>query len=265
MGESHFNKKEALNMSLFGNLKSDGLEESQDRLGGFSVWESDIYTGPIKMAYAGQSEQGARNVTLIFEANGKEYRETVYITNKKGENWFINKDDKTKKVPLPGFTTIEDICIIATGKPLAEQSAEDKMVKIYDKDLKKEVPKSVPVLTELLGQSLSLAIVKQLENKSEKDGQGGYVDTAETRNSNVIEKVFHTESKMTVAEARQGLETAIFWDAWLERNKGKERDRRSIKGGAGGQAGKPGGRTQSGPPQAGNGAPARKSLFGAKA
>ena len=253
-------------MSLFGNLKSDGLEESQDRLGGFQVWETDIYTGPIKCAYAGQSATGARNVTVIFDFGGKEYRETVYITNKKGENFFLNKEDAKKKVPLPGFTTIDDICLITTGKPLSEQEAEDKMVKVYDAEAKKELPKSVPVLTGLLGQSLSVAICKLLENKSEKNGNGDYVNNAETRNSNVIEKIFHTETKMTVAEARSGAETGLFWDAWLERNKGKERDKRTIKDGIGGQAGKPGGaKAQSGPPQAGAGTTARKSLFGNKA
>lgn len=247
-------------MSLFGDLKNDGLEESQDRLGGFSVLETDIYTGPIKMMYAGQAASGARSITLIVEHDGKEYRETIYITNKKGENFFLNKEDKTKKVPLPGFTTIDDICLVTSGKPLSEQGSEEKMVKVYDPDAKKELPKSVPVLTGLLGQIVSLAIVKQLENKSTKVN-GEYQPNAETREINLIDKVFHTETKLTVAEARHGAEEATFWDSWLKKNKGKERDKRTIKDGVSGAPGKP----QSGPPQAAAGAAApRKSLFGAK-
>jgi len=251
--------------SLFGELKNDGLEESQDRLGGFSVLETDIYTGPIKMAYAGQAASGARSVTLIVEHDGKEYRETIYITNKKGENFFLNKDDKSKKVPLPGFTTIDDICLVTSGKPLAEQEGEDKMVKIWDNDARKELPKSVPVLTGLLGLVVSLAIVKQLENKNVKDSSGEYVPTGEERETNFIDKVFHTETRMTVAEARNGAEKGIFWDAWLERNKGKVRDKRVIKDGVGGTPGRPSSKPVSGPPQANGAAPARKSLFGAKA
>lgn len=249
-------------MSLFGDLKNDGLEESQDRLGGFAPLDTDIYTGPIKMAYAGAAASGARSVTLIVEHSGKEYRETVYITNKKGENFFINKDDPKKKVPLPGFTTVDDICLVTTGKPLCEQNAEDKMVKVYDPDQKKEMPKSVPVLTELLGQTVSLAIVKTLENKSIKSGDE-YVDTAETRYTNSIEKVFHTESRMTVAEARNGAEKPAFWDAWVERNKGKERDKRTIKDGQAGAVGRPG-KVPAGPPVAAGQAAPRKSLFGSK-
>lgn len=251
--------------SLFGELKNDGLEESQDRLGGFSVLETDIYTGPIKMAYAGQAASGARSVTLIVEHDGKEYRETIYITNKKGENFFLNKDDKSKKVPLPGFTTIDDICLVTSGKPLAEQEGEDKMVKIWDNDARKELPKSVPVLTGLLGLVVSLAIVKQLENKNVKDSSGEYVPTGEERETNFIDKVFHTETRMTVAEARNGAEKGTFWDAWLERNKGKVRDKRVIKDGVGGTPGRPGSKPVGGPPQANGAAPARKSLFGAKA
>lgn len=250
-------------MSLFGNLTNDGLEEAEDRLGGFAPLETDIYTGPIKMAYAGQANSGARNVTLIVDHAGKEYRETIYITNKKGENFFLNKDDSKKKVPLPGFTIIDDICLVTTGKPLSEQEAEDKMVKVYDSEHKKEMPKSVPVLTELLGKTVSLAIVKTLENKNVKSGDE-YVASAETRYTNSIEKVFHTESQMTVAEARNNAEAAGFWNAWLERNKGKERDKRTIKDGQAGAVGRPGSKSQSGPPIAGSQSSPRKSLFGAK-
>ena len=253
-------------MSLFGNLKNDGLEETQDRLGGFQPLNAGIYSGKIKLAYAGASAGGARSVTLIVDLGGSEYRETIYITNKKGENWFLNKDDKTKKVPLPGFTTVDDICLVASGAPLSEQEAEEKMVKVWDSEAKKELPKSVPVLTGLVGKDISLGLLKVLENKNEKHGDE-YVPTAETRTANSIDKVFDTESKMTVAEARAGATSGAFWGAWLERNKDQTRDKRTIKDGVAGapQSGRPGaGRTQAGPPVAGAAAGARKSLFGSK-
>lgn len=250
-------------MSLFGNLKSDGLEESTDRLGGYQPFESDIYTGTVKAAYAGQSAGGAQNVTLILDLGGKEYRETIYVTNKQGQNFFLNKDDKTKKVPLPGFTTIDDLCLVATDAPLAEQPSEEKIFKIYDKEAGKELPKSVPMLTDLLGKTVSVAILKNLENKSEKQGSE-YVPTAETRITNSIEKVFHTESQMTVVELRNGAEKPLFWGSWVERNKGQTRDKRTVKEGQAGAPGRPG-RAPAGPPMAGAQAAPRKSLFGAKA
>jgi len=261
-------------MSLFGKLKTDNLEETQDRLGGgFQPLETGLYTGKIKQAYAGQSVAAAANLTLIVDVNGREYRETIYVSNKQGENFFLNKDDKTKKVPLPGFSIVEDICQITTGIALSDQDVEDKMVKIYDYDLSKEVPKSVPVLTALLGQEITLGIGKVVENKNVKNSSGVYEPTADERVFNNIEKVFHTETKMTVVEARQGLAEGVFMGAWAERNNGLLRDKRKIKGEAGGLSGPASQKARMGigaprsvssPPVAGEAAPARKSLFGAK-
>jgi hypothetical protein len=249
-------------MSLFGKLTSEGLEQSQDRLGGFSPLDSGVYTAKIKALYAGQSAGGAMSITLLAElSNGKEYRETVYVTNKEGKNFFLNKDDRTKKVPLPGFTVADDLCLIATGKPLAEQESEEKVINVYDFEAKKEMPKSVPMITEAIGQEVSLGIIKQIVNKNVKQGTE-YVATAETREENFIDKVFHPTLKLSVAEARNGQDEPKFQEAWLARNKDQVRDKRTIKDGEAGTAGA--GR----PPKAGAAAPvagvqtARKSLFG---
>lgn len=243
--------------NIFANLKTDGLEKAEDRLGGFNVKPTDLYTGKIKALFKGEAASGAQNFTLIVDLSGQEYRETIYVTNKKGENFFLNKQDTTKKVPLPGFTIINDICLVTTGAPLAEQAGEEKVVNVYDPEQKKEVPKSVPMVTGVLGLEVSLAIVNKLENKQEKDGSGNYHDIADTREVNNIEKVFHTESKMTVYEAEQGKTAGEFWDLWVEKNKGVQRDARKIKDGS---AGKPGT-----PPVAGGSSPApRTSLFGKK-
>jgi hypothetical protein len=258
-------------MGIFTKITKTGLEETNDRLGGYAPVKTDIYTGPIKQAYCGKSKGGAENITLIIDHGGREYRETIYYTNKQGENFFIDKNDKNRKVPLPGFVILDEICMVTTGSDLAaqEEHVEEKMVKVYDADAKKELPKSVPVITSLIGQVVSLGIGELLENKNEKQGDE-FVPIAETRVSNVIEKVFHTETKMTVPEARQGLEKGVFWDAWVERNKGLVRDKRKIKDGAagapgGGLLGRPGGRALAGPPTAGSAQSApKKSLFGAK-
>lgn len=245
-------------MSLFGGLTSTGLEETQDRVGGFAPKESGIYTGKIKAMYAGESSGGAKSVSIIVDIDGSEYKETCYITNKKGENFFLNKQDSKKKVPLPGFTIIDDICLATTGKALAEQDTEEKVVQVYDADAGKALPKAVPMLIDCLGQEISLGIIKQMVNKNVKQGND-YVPTAEVREENFTDKVFHTETKMTIVEARQGAEEAKFWGTWEERNKGVTRDKRTIKDGQGGaQAGAPkaaGAQTAASP---------SKSLFGKK-
>ena len=248
-------------MSIFANLSNDGLEKTEDRLGGFAVYATDSYDAIIKMAYADKADSGAMCVAFTFAMpGGKEYNETIYITNKQGENFFLNKDDKTKKVPLPGFTTVDDICLCATEKPLSEQPTEERQVKIYDKTEKKEIPKARQVLVDLLNQPVTLGIQNILENKTVKnETTGNYDATAEERNINTIAKVFHTETKLTMVEVREG-QDPTFHSKWVEKNKDKVMDRRTY-GKNGGKSGTPG----KAAPQAGS-APAAptKSLFGKK-
>lgn len=251
-------------MGLFSNLGTQGLEEKQDRLGGFQLQETDIYLAKVKMAYAGKAKSGAQNITLILSLPGeKEYTETVYITNKDGENFFLNPQDRSKKVGLPGFNLIDDLCLVTTEKPLSEQDAEEKVVKIYDYEQKKEIPTNVPVLTDLIGKQAYFAIVKQVENKNVRnESTGEYEPTADTRESNTIEKVFHHPSMLSVAEAKNGVTEPAFYGAWQTKNKGVTRDRRKIKeGGSTSQGdaktGKPGGA-----PTGGSGEPRKAaSLF----
>jgi hypothetical protein len=244
-------------MGIFSNLTNEGLEAAQDRVGGFAAFPTDAYDSTIKLAYAGQSDGGAHNVTIVADMpDGREYRETIYITNKKGENFFLNKDDKTKKVPLPGFTVINDICLATTEAPLSEQQTEEKVVNIYDYEQKKDLPKSVQALTALHGKPVTLGIVEQLENKSAKDGAGNYQPVADTRIVNFIDKVFHTGTRKSMVEALNG-QDAAFYDKWVERNQGQQRDKRTIKEGSTGTAGRP----SAGPPTGGTAAKP-KSLFG---
>lgn len=257
-------------MSLFGNLKTEGLEEAEDRVGGnFGAVDTDVYLTTIAAFYHGKSPKGAQFIQIIGKLpNGKELRNTVYITNQKGENFFMAKDkDKKetgKRAPLPGFTLIDDICMITTGKPLSEQDTEEKTVKVYDADAKKELPKSVPMLTDVVGKEVKLAVQKVLENKSDKVGDE-YVPNAETRELNEIVKAIHPELNMTIVEAKNGADAPAYHDAWLESNKGKIRDKRSIKDGVAGVAGAPPkAATKPGQAPAAASAEPRKSLFGAK-
>lgn len=226
---------------MFDNLTTEGLEKAEDRLGGFTPLDSDVYKLTISNFYAGKSGGGAKNVTIIGKTpDGKEYRETIYVTNKKGENWFLNKQDNSKKVPLPGFTTVNDICLAATGKPLSDQTWEEKTVKQWDSDARQELPKAAQVNTDIIGQEVTVAIVRVLENKNEQQGNE-WVPTAETRESNTIDKAFaENEGKFyTLTEAQNGVEEPVFYDGWLKKNKGQVRDNRKVKSGEAGTAGAP--------------------------
>lgn len=224
---------------MFKNLNTEGMEQQEDRLGGnFSKLPTDSYTGVIKQFYGMKSEGGAEGVVLILDINGQEYRENIYATNKKGEN-FYTKDGK--KYQLPGFITLNDLALCTVGKQLNELEWEEKQVKQMNWETKKEETKAAQVAVELLGEKVTVAIVNTLKNKQEKNAQGVYVDVAGgDREENHIEKVFNTESLLTVREAIDGKEEAEFHPQWVEKNKGQQRDKRSLKDGqTGGNAGAP--------------------------
>lgn len=254
-------------MGLFSNLNTDGLEAKEDRVGGGGFTrESGVYAMTIKVAYAGASQGGAQFVDFTFvDDNEKEYRETFYVTGRNGQNWFEAKDKNGKptgkKRALPGFDHVNDICLVTCDKTLSEMADEQKTVNVYDHEAGRQIPKSVPCLTELHGKKVYLAIQKRLENKNAKDSSGEYVATAETREVNTVEKVGHFPTKTTVVEAQESLEPA-YLDTWAKNNDGKTLDKRTIKDGDsnGGTSGRPGGAPPTG--NAGGAAPERKKLFG---
>lgn len=211
-------------MSLFKNLTDDGLEESKDTLGGsFGPLETDIYTGTIKAAYAGESRSGAMSVSIIADFDGHEYKETLYVTNRKKENFYKNQNGK--KVPLPGYNVANDLCLIASDKPLSEQETEEKVIELWDFDAGKNLPTKVPMLMDLIGKKFSAAIVKQIVDKNTQNSAGDWVPSGETREENEISKIFHPELRITVVEAQNGNKDPKFWEAWLTKNQGKTRNK----------------------------------------
>ena len=254
-------------MSLFKKFAAPTdvkLEEVKDTVGGgFSVLDTDIYKGKVKMAFLDVWGSGANYVALTLALeNGKEYSENITITNKKGDTFY---EKNGKNYPLPGFVTIDDLCLVTLGVGLSEMDAhtEEKQVAVYDRDAGKEIPKVKQVLTGLLGKDVAVAIQKSIETKMDKDGEGKYtIPTADTREANSIEKIFEPESMMTTVEARAEKTEGEFYKVWLEKNQGKTRDKTHKSGATGGKlvSAKPAGSA----PQAGGAAGARKPLFGNK-
>jgi len=224
--------------NIFGNMGTEGLEETRDVLGGNFVFETDVYDGVIKLAYAGKSQHSnSQSITVHLDIDGKEYRETFWITNKDNQNWYPDRNDPKKKHPLPGYVSVDDFCLLSTGVPLTEQTTEEKTIMLYDFEQKKDLPKNVHVITSILDLPITVAIAKRIVDKTKKnDSTGEYEPTGETREENTVEKVFHTETKKTTVELREG-KASTFYEAWRTKNQGKTIDR-STKGQ--GNAGRPG-------------------------
>ena len=270
-------------MSLFKNLGTEGLADKEDRLGGSRVLNTNIYEADIKAAFAQKSSTGALGITLQLLIGGQEVSTTQYVTNSQGQNFFHPKDGNGQpnlkmKNPLPGFTIIDDLCLVTTGAPLQDQETEQKTVRIYNFDEKKELPTVVDMMTALIGTKAYFAVWHDLVNAEEKNSSGMYVPVEKTREQNEFVKVFHHPSRITVkeqlvaAEAGQDSVEPVFYDEWLAKNvdpkdPGKVRDRRKLKDGAGTNSGRPGG-NNSGPPVGSNpaagGAAKKPGLFGKK-
>lgn len=239
-------------MKMFGNLSTEGAEEAGDFLGGGGLLETQVATGVVTLAYAGKSQADgseAQSVTYHIKIGNTEFRETQWITKRNGDSTYPDKKDPSKKHPLPGFTTVNDLCLVTTGFGLIDQDLEDKVVNLYDFEAKSDVPTNVKVLTGLLGKEVTVAVLKQTVDKQKKNDAGLYSNTGETRDENVAEKFFHTETRRTVAEIKNNIEEAIFIDKWEEKNHGKTRNKAKGGDGKAGAPGAPGGMTGAAAPK----------------
>lgn len=249
--------------NIFGNMNTDGQEDQGDRLGGGGTIDTGIYDGTVKLAYVGKSQSSqSMSITVHLDFSGFEYRETIWVTNRNNENYYVPKNDPTKKVTLPGYVTINDLCLLTTGYGLAEQDMEEKVVKLYDFEQKADVPKSVPVITSILGKPITAAIFKNVVSKRAKGADGNYHATSETREENEVDKFFHFDSKRTVTELKNQIDEAIFIEKWKEKNAGKpprdRTDKNAPKAGTPGAGGTPGGAPAAGAAAA----KPKSSLFG---
>lgn len=255
-------------MSAFARFNTAGAKASEDRVGGgYEALPTGIYDLEIAMIFAGKANapSKAESMTIVGKIDGKEFKETLWITNKMGEPSYQDKNDAKVRHVLPGYTIIDDICLFATGKPLNEQDSEQKIAKIYDYTEKKELNKPVEAIAGLSGVKVKIALLRSIVDKQKKNDAGEYVNTGETRTENEIDKVMNLETSRTTNEYRNEVLTPEFATAWLERNKGK--DRNKATGVGNGSAG-PGTQGQGRPGAGGNAfggsaqGSAKSSIFG---
>lgn len=214
-----------------------GVEEEKDTLGSRGPLESDIYPCKIMMAYLSKSAGGALSVNLQVKTPKGEFRQSLWVTSgdaKGNKNTFKNKDGVDQY--LPGHLIATSICELTVGKKLHEMAEEEKVIKLYSYEEKKEVNTNVVVLTELIDQEFYGGVQKVLEDKNVKGQDGIYRPSGEVRAINELDKVFGTD-KLTSAERRANATEPTWFNTWLAKNKGV--DRNNVKG-ASPAAGTPG-------------------------
>lgn len=220
-------------MSIFKNVTSDdSIANERDSVGGGGVLESGLYPATVKLAYATTAASGAMGLVLHLQTEqGREIRETLWITSGKakgGKNYY-EKDGQ--KHYLPGYLNATALTLLTVGEELSEVETETKVVNVYSREAKAEVPTKVEMLMDLLDQPIHVGVIKEIVDKTTQADDGSYVPTGETREQNVIDKFFRASDNRTTAEIRAKSEDAVFVNTWKERWSGKTRDR-STKGAA---------------------------------
>ena len=217
-------------MSLLANLASDStIADEKDSIGGSGPLDSGLYNCIVSMAHIIKSAGGAMGLVLTLKtAEGKEVRQTLWMTSgtaKGGQNFYTDKSGA--KQYLPGFIAANALALLTTGKEISELDTETKVVNVYNKDAKAEVPTKVEVPVDLLGQEILIGVIKQTVDKTQKTDAGTYIPTGETRDENEIDKFFRASDRKTTAEIRAQVEEAKFADTWLEKWQGKVKDKSS--------------------------------------
>ena len=203
--------------NAFGGLNNEQMEQNRDVLGGgFQPFPSNAYPAVVKAAYSTKSRNNALGLGLILLIDGREYSETLWVTNRDGKPYYTRDD---KKMPLPGYANADELCLLITGKGLTEQTQEEKVIKLYDFQTRSEVPTKVQMLTDLLGGKIIVGLIESIEDKNTQDDSGKYVPTGETRRQNNVNKFFHGDTKLTLNEVKAQKEEPEFHDAWVKKNK----------------------------------------------
>ena len=216
-------------MSLLSSLKQEtDVKDDGDSLGlGPNVLDSGLYQTTVNLAYISISAGGAWALNCIFKTqDGREIRQTFWVQSgdaKGNKNYYTDKDGA--KHNLPGLNQANSLCQLTTGKNVDQLDTEEKMVNVWNGELKTEVPTPVQVLTDLLKQQVTLGLLKQIVDKNIKDDNGKFVPSGETREENEVDKMFHADSNMTMTEIAEKKTEAKFIHAWKKKNDGTVRNK----------------------------------------
>ena len=191
------------------------------------ILDAGIYDAIIETAYTGVSSGGAISLTVNFKTATNQFlNQVIYLTSgtaKGKKTTYTDKRDGSEKA-LPGFVLGNSLALAASGKAIGVLESVEKMVSIFNYDLKKDVPTKVPMLMDLVGKHVKLGVIKQIVDRNVKNNAGIYVPSGETREENDIDKVF-TEDGFTSTEIAAKATEPAFINTWEKTNKGEVRNR----------------------------------------
>jgi hypothetical protein len=225
-------------MSILADLATDSaIADEKDTVGSGGILESGCYLSTVTLAYVTQADSGAKGLVLQFKTDeGRDIRQTLWMSSGKakgGKNYY--EDKSGQKQYLPGFVNANALALLTVGKEISQLDTETKVVSVWNKAAKAEVPTKVEVPVDLMGKEVVVGLIKQTVDKTAKnDSTGTYDPTGETRDENEIDKFFRAADRMTTAEIRAEAQEASFVKTWEDKWTGKTRNKsKGVTGTAG--------------------------------
>ena len=206
---------------LFAGLASDATIENETDYVGMKVLESGLYDFTIDMAFMTVADSGAKCLNLRLKyGDDQDYRQNLYVTSGKLKgcaNFY--KDKNGKKRYLPGFNIANALCLLTVKTEIGKQVAEEKVINLWNKEAKKEIPTPVQMIMALKGTQFIGGVIKQTVDKTAKDpATAKYLPTGETRDENDMDKIFRASDGLTVAEIRAKVTESVYKATWDKAN-----------------------------------------------
>lgn len=199
-----------MDLNLPSNVK---VEEERDVVGGRTL-PTGVYKGMIELVYLDAAPSGAKNVNIHMKVDNRVIQQTIYISNKAGK--FTYGEGENAR-PLPGYSQVDSFLKALTGKGISEQTIEEKTIKIYNYDKKKEVPSKREVFTDTINQPIAAGILHVKEERTTKES--GYKDgTGEYREYNEFNKWFDAETGLTNLEKKAEATEPAYLATWKKNN-----------------------------------------------
>jgi len=222
-------------MSILSDIKDDKTIEDEEKDQIFNksfIIDSGLYLAKITTAYTLKSPKGATGIAFNFALpDNKQFKKTIYITSgdaKGNVNFYLDKD-KNKRY-LPNYLLINGLIKLLLGKSISDLETEERVINVYNNDpnIKKEIPTTVDMITELLDHEVYIGVQRQIVD-AKKLVNNKYVLTGQTKETSEIDKFFRAPDKYTNAEILAEATEATFYKEWERANTGNIIDKSSDK------------------------------------
>ena len=220
-------------MAIFDNLETDNtIQGETDNLGGFKILDSGLYDTIIEKAFVQDSAKGSMGLNLHLKtADNNIVHTIIYITSNKANGRKIYYEKKGKKLYLPNFNLANSLSLLITNKGILTLTEEDKTIKLYNFTAKKAVATPVKMLSELVGTSVTIGLIKQeVDKKTYDKATDTYVSTGESKFENEIDKFFRVTDGLTTTEIKAKVTTPSFKPQWEKKWKDQVRDKTTKTG-----------------------------------